>query len=162
MGTKSFEPRIARAAPAFRIVGVVLLVSGLVHLYLDRVVFTPRPFAARAALCLGGTALEFVADGQLRRFRLARPAPEAILESGLWAWSRHPNYLGEILFWIGLAVFGWAGSGLVWWGWLGALAVVLLFRFASLPMIERRMLARRPGYAERQRRVALLVPRPPR
>ena len=49
MGTKSFEPRIARAAPAFRIVGVVLLVSGLVHLYLDRVVFTPRPFAARAA-----------------------------------------------------------------------------------------------------------------
>jgi steroid 5-alpha reductase family enzyme len=118
--------------------------------------------AVAAALCLGGTALELVADGQLRRFRLARPAPEAILETGLWAWSRHPNYLGEILFWIGLAIFGWAGTGLVWWGWLGALAVVLLFRFSSLPMIERRMLARRPGYAERQRRVALLVPRPPR
>ena len=118
--------------------------------------------AVATALCLGGTALEFVADGQLRRFRLARPAPETILASGLWAWSRHPNYLGEILFWIGLAVFGWAGSGLVWWGWLGAVAVVLLFRFASLPMIERRMLARRPAYAERQRRVALLVPRPPR
>jgi steroid 5-alpha reductase family enzyme len=37
-----------------------------------------------------------------------------------------------------------------------------MFRFASLPMIEKRMLSRRPGYAERQRRVSLLLPRPPR
>jgi len=118
--------------------------------------------ALAAALCLGGTALELVADEQLRRFRRAGPPPEAILETGLWAWSRHPNYLGEIAFWLGLAFFGAAAAGLVAWAWLGAAAIVLLFRFASLPMMERRMLARRPGYAERQRRVSLLLPRPPR
>jgi steroid 5-alpha reductase family enzyme len=118
--------------------------------------------ALGAALCLGGTALELVADGQLRRFRLAGPPPEAILESGLWAWSRHPNYLGEILFWLGLAVLGLAAAGFAPWAWLGAAAIVVMFRFASLPMIEKRMLARRPGYAERQRRVSLLVPWPRR
>jgi steroid 5-alpha reductase family enzyme len=114
------------------------------------------------ALGLGGTALELLADNQLRRFRRSSPPPGAILESGLWAWSRHPNYLGEILFWIGLAVFGLAAAGLVPWAWLGVAAIVALFRFASLPMIEKRMLARRPGYAERQRRVSLLIPWPPR
>ena len=61
-----------------------------------------------------------------------------------------------------LAVFGLAAAGLVWWAWLGAVAIVLMFRFASLPMIEARMLARRPGYADRQRRVSLLLPWPPR
>lgn len=118
--------------------------------------------ALAAGLCLAGTGLELVADGQLRRFRAASPPPGAILESGLWAWSRHPNYLGEILFWIGLAVFGLAAAGFVWWAWLGAAAMVLMFRFASLPLIERRMLARRPRYAERQRRVSLLIPWPPK
>ena len=118
--------------------------------------------ALGAAFALGGTALELVADNQLRRFRLASPAPGSTLESGLWAWARHPNYLGEILFWIGLATFGLAAAGFRWWAWLGGLAMLAMFRFVSLPMIEKRMLARRPGYAERQRRVSLLIPWPPK
>jgi len=118
---------------------------------------------ALAALVTGsGIALEYFADNQLRRFRLSRPPPEAILESGLWAWSRHPNYLGEILFWWGLAGFSLAAAGFRWWAWMGALAMLAMFRFASLPLIEARMLARRPAYAERQRRVPALLMRPPR
>lgn len=121
------------------------------------------PIDALASACaLAGTALELFADNQLRRFRLSGAAPGATLESGLWAWSRHPNYLGEILLWIGLALFGLAAAGFVWWTWIGALAIVAMFRFASLPMIEKRMLARRPGYAERQQRVSMLLPWPPR
>jgi steroid 5-alpha reductase family enzyme len=116
--------------------------------------------AAGAACALAGTALEFFADNQLRRFKLGNPPPGSTFEGGLWAWSRHPNYLGEILLWIGLAFFGAAASGFVWWGWVGAAAMVLMFRFASLPMIERRMLARRPDYAERQARVSLVIPWP--
>jgi steroid 5-alpha reductase family enzyme len=116
--------------------------------------------ALGAALAFGGTALEFVADNQLRRFRLASPPPGSTLESGLWGLSRHPNYLGEILFWLGLASFGLAAGGFRWWAWLGALAMLAMFLFVSLPMIEKRMLARRPGYAERQRRVSLLIPWP--
>lgn len=117
---------------------------------------------AGAALALGGTLLELVADEQLRRFRRASPAPGAVLETGLWAWSRHPNYLGEILFWCGLAVLGLAAAGSRWWLPLGALAMGLMFWRASLPLVEERMLARRPRFAEVQSRVPLLIPRPPR
>jgi steroid 5-alpha reductase family enzyme len=67
-----------------------------------------------------------------------------------------------MLFWWGLALFALAAAGFVWWAWLGALAVTAMFRFASLPMMERRMLERRPAYAERQQRVALLLPWPRR
>jgi steroid 5-alpha reductase family enzyme len=159
--------------------GLYWLVSLLaIHLFPTVVVFLgclplwlalaegPRPLGALdaigALLAFGGTALEFVADNQLRRFRLAGPPPGSTLESGLWAWSRHPNYLGEILFWLGLASFGMAAGGFRWWAWLGALAMLAMFRFASLPMIEKRMLARRPSYGERQRRVSLLIPWPPK
>ena len=115
-----------------------------------------------AAVTLAGVALEFFADNTLRRFRLSKPPPEAILESGLWAWSRNPNYLGEMLFWFGLALFSLAAAGFVWWAWLGAPAMVAMFLGTSIPMKETRMLARRPAYAERQRRVSLLIPRPPK
>lgn len=115
-----------------------------------------------AAVTLAGVAFEFFADDALRRFRLANPPPDAILESGLWAWSRHPNYLGEMLFWVGLALFSFAAAGFVWWAWLGAPAMVAMFLGASIPMKEARMLARRPVYAERQRRVSLVIPRPPK
>lgn len=118
--------------------------------------------AVATVVTLSGVALEFFADDTLRRFRLSNPPPDAILESGLWAWSRNPNYLGEMLFWFGLALFSLAAAGFVWWAWLGAPAMVVMFLGASIPMKETRMLARRPAYAERQRRVSLLIPRPPK
>ncbi len=118
--------------------------------------------ALAAAIGLLAVLLEWFADEQLRRFRRSKPPPDAICEIGLWAWSRHPNYLGEILFWVSLALFGLASAGFAWWAWLGAPAMLAMFLFVSIPLKETRMLARRPAYLERQRRVSLLVPRPPR
>jgi steroid 5-alpha reductase family enzyme len=118
--------------------------------------------AVAAGVTLAGVGFEFFADNQLRRFRLSAPPPGATLESGLWAWSRHPNYLGEILFWLGLALFSLAAAGFVWWAWLGVVAITAMFLGTSIPMKEARMLASRPAYAERQRRVSLLIPRPPK
>jgi steroid 5-alpha reductase family enzyme len=126
----------------------------------------PRPLgwldAVAAAVTLAGVGFELIADNQLRRFRLSNPPPGATLESGLWAWSRHPNYLGEILFWLGLALFSFAAAGFVWWAWLGFVAITAMFLGTSIPLKETRMLASRPTYAERQRRVSLLIPLPPR
>jgi len=127
---------------------------------------SPRPLgwldAVAALVTLMGIAFELVADNQLRRFVRAQPSRDQILDTGIWAWSRHPNYFGEISFWWGVWLFAVAGGAGWWWTALGPLAITLMFVFASLPMIETRMAERRAGWAEHVRRVPLLVPRPPR
>lgn len=115
--------------------------------------------AAALALTLGGAALEAVADQQLREFR-RRGAEGETLASGLWAHSRHPNYLGEITFWWGVALFGAAAAGASPGGFVGAAAVQLLFVTVSVPMLDRRSIARRPGYAEHAKKVPGIFPRP--
>jgi steroid 5-alpha reductase family enzyme len=125
-----------------------------------------RPFGALDAVALlvsgGAIALEARADSELLRFRRSQPPPEAILASGVWSWSRHPNYFGEMGFWWGLWLFALAAAPGWWWTVIGPLAIALMFRFASLPLIETRMLRRRPAFAEHQRRVSMVIPWPPR
>ncbi len=113
------------------------------------------------AVTAGAIALETVADDQLRAFRARRPPPGAILDSGVWSWLRHPNYLGELGFWWGLWVFGVAARPDAWWWTLtGPLAMTLMFATVSIPLIDKRHQERRPGYAEHMRRVPALLPRP--
>lgn len=101
--------------------------------------------------------LETVGDIQLHRFAASNTEPGKTLDTGLWAWSRHPNYLGEILIWWGLALYG-LGAGGPWWILSGAVAITLLFVFISIPMIEKRHHARRPDYAAYCSRVPMLIP----
>lgn len=114
-----------------------------------------------AVVTLAAIAIEAVADEQLRAFRKAKRADGDICNVGLWSWSRHPNYFGEILFWVGLWLFSLSTAGSPWAasGWL---AMVGLFAGASIPMAEKRSLKRRPAYAEHQKRVSMLIPLPPR
>jgi steroid 5-alpha reductase family enzyme len=100
--------------------------------------------------------LEATADSQLRAFVLSQPPREAIMDRGLWAWSRHPNYCGEVLFWWGVCLFGVAAIGPQWWLFIGPAAITCLFFFISIPLMEKRMVASRPAFAERQRRVSRL------
>lgn len=107
--------------------------------------------------------IELVADNQLRDYTLHRKRPGQTMTEGIWAWSRHPNYFGEISFWWGLWLFGVAAVGAGrWWMISGAVAVTLLFNFISIPLIERRMVGRRTDYADVQARVSRLLPWPPR
>jgi steroid 5-alpha reductase family enzyme len=114
------------------------------------------------AVGLGAVLLELAADRQMQRFARDRQ-PGQVMDRGLWGWSRHPNYLGEITFWLSLALFGLAASPSDWWFvFVGAVAMVLLFLFASIPMMEQRSLQRRPTYQDVIDRVPMLFPRPPR
>ena len=115
--------------------------------------------ATVTALAIG---IELVADNQLRRFVNFRVEPGEILETGLWRFSRHPNYFGEMLFWWGLFLFVVPSIATTWWAGIGALSISLMFVFISIPMIEKRSLARRPGYAERAEKTSLLIPWPPK
>lgn len=118
--------------------------------------------ALAALTSLGGVLLQAVADAQLRAFTMARARPDAICDVGLWRFSRHPNYFGEILFWTGLALFAAATGRAEWWVAVGPGAIVSLFAFASIPMMEKRQRARKPGWVEHARRTSVLVPLPPR
>lgn len=111
---------------------------------------------------VGAVVLEWTADVQMHRF-VRSGQPGAVMDRGLWAWSRHPNYAGELGFWLALALFGLAAApGSWWWLLLGFVAMLAMFEGASIPMMEQRSLARRPAYAEVVTRVPRLLPRPPR
>jgi steroid 5-alpha reductase family enzyme/SAM-dependent methyltransferase len=116
------------------------------------------PDAGAVLLTAGAIALEAIADRQLWQFRRSNPAPGAIMKSGLWRTSRHPNYLGEICFWWGLFAMGLAAEPSLWWTIAGPLSITALFVFISVPMIDKRHLERRSGYAEHMRTCAPLIP----
>ena len=111
-----------------------------------------------AAVTLIAILIELVSDIQLHRFLTHRKSGE-IMKTGLWALSRHPNYFGEWLFWAGLALFGLAAVPSAWfWVVPGAVAMLVMFLVASIPMIDKRSVERRPEYRAHMARVSGFVP----
>ena len=118
--------------------------------------------AVAFVVTLGAIVIETVADLQLHAF-IKRREPGSFIRHGLWAWSRHPNYFGELGFWWGLMLFGLAVAPDQWF-WIvpGALAMTVMFVFVSIPFMDERSVVRRPAYAAHMQRVSALVPLPPR
>ena len=111
-----------------------------------------------------GFVISFVAieierrsDNQLRAYKQSGVSG-GVCDRGLWRYSRHPNYFGEIAFWGGLFVmaYGLNIPGNLAYG-SGFLAMVILFVFISIPMMEKRQM-RKEGYAEYKKHVWMLVP----
>lgn len=100
---------------------------------------TPWWFAG-VGLWVIGFLIEVVADDQKRRFRQQHPDGKRFIRSGLWAWSRHPNYVGEILLWTGLTVA--VVPSLAGGSWVALITPVFVFwllRFVSgVPLLEQR------------------------
>lgn len=113
-----------------------------------------------------GFAIEAVADGQKSAFR-ADPANRGrFIDTGLWAWSRHPNYFGEITLWTGVALV--AVPALSGWQYVTLVSpvfvYVLLTRISGIPLLEARAEERwgdDPEYRAYRDRTPVLVPRPP-
>jgi steroid 5-alpha reductase family enzyme len=114
------------------------------------------------AACLTGGAImvEMRADRVLREFRRQKRPPGMLLASGIWSWCRHPNYLGEVSFWWGLALFGLAANPSWWWTLIGASVITALFVFISVPMMDKHMAKRYAGHGDYMRDVPGIVPKP--
>jgi steroid 5-alpha reductase family enzyme len=125
------------------------------------VVFTDRPLLWTDLLgfAISFTAIEIErrADNQLFKFRKNASKPN-VCEAGLWRYSRHPNYFGEVTFWSGIFIMavGIEPSKNLPYG-VGFMCMVLLFVFISIPMMEKRQM-QKEGYAEYRKRVWMLVP----
>ncbi|MBW2701198.1 MAG: DUF1295 domain-containing protein [Deltaproteobacteria bacterium] len=116
-----------------------------------------------AAVTLVAIVIEAISDRQLRRhIRSPDFKPDATFNKGLWRFSRHPNYFGEVGFWWGLGLFALAAAPEHYWALAGALSMTSMFLIVSIPMIDKRMLARRADYAERMKTTSALIPWPPR
>jgi steroid 5-alpha reductase family enzyme len=122
---------------------------------------------AGIAIWLVGLAIETVSDSQKSAFKGTEINRGRFISSGLWKYSRHPNYFGEMLVWWGLFVYavpflhGWAFATV-----LGPVFLTLLLLFVSgIPLLEKSAEKRYgddPDYREYKRRTSILVPLPPR
>lgn len=100
-----------------------------------------------SVLFLLGFYWEVVADWQLHRFKSNPANQQAVLNTGLWRYSRHPNYFGECLIWWGFALFGVASGS--HWSWFSpVLMTLLLLKVSGVSLLEQTITSRRPGYAE--------------
>ena len=104
---------------------------------------------------LGAATMQGVADIQMHRFRKNRDG--AFIRSGLWRYSRHPNYLGEILMWWGVALAVICAAPSAWYLAAGAVANTALFLFVSIPLADGRQ-SRKDGFAEYKAQTRMLLP----
>ena len=116
---------------------------------------------------LAGFAIETIADRQKSAFN-ARPENRGrFISTGLWSWSRHPNYFGEIVLWVGVAIIalpvlrGWQYVTLI----SPLFITLLLTRISGVPLLEKRADEKwggQPEYEAYKARTSVLVPRPPK
>jgi steroid 5-alpha reductase family enzyme len=169
---KDLRTKTGRLYPLVDLFGIQMLPTVLVFLAalpLWAVTLSDNPFGPLDFLAMfvtaGAIMIEAAADDQLREFA-ARQAEEGeevrVCDEGLWAWSQHPNYFGEIAFWWGLYLFGVAAMPSMWWLIIGPLAMTALFVFISVPMMLERKRARRPDYDAQTAGVSVLFPLPPK
>lgn len=114
-----------------------------------------------SGIILVGTALEFFADKQMHAFLKSENRGD-VIRSGLWKYSRHPNYLGEILVWVGVYFVLFPAVTEYWYTFAGAVLIILLFNFISITLAEKRQLARRAAYSEYRMTTSRLLLLPPR
>lgn len=114
------------------------------------------------ALWLLGIVFETVGDAQLARFKEDPANAGAVMDRGLWKYTRHPNYFGDFCVWWGI-YFVCANVPAARWGVVGPLLMTwLLTRVSGVPLLERSLATRRPGYAEYIERTSGFFPRRPR
>ena len=111
---------------------------------------------------LAGLAFEVIGDEQLRRFKSKPGSKGRLMTTGLWAWTRHPNYFGEALSWWGMFLISLSGGiGRFWLVFSPMVITLLLTRVSGVPLLEKKYEGREDWEAYK-RRTARFFPRPPR
>lgn len=156
---KWFYPR--SYVQVYLLQGALLFLISLPVLVINRQVGSPLGLldAGGAALWLLGFSFEAVGDAQLAEF-IKNPANKGkLMQSGLWAYTRHPNYFGEVTQWWGIWLIALSAPN----GWLtviGPMTITfLILKVSGIPLLEKKM-AENPAFAEYKRTVSLFIPFP--
>lgn len=141
------------------------LLAWLISIPLWPALTVPTPFGALALIALliwlTGMFFEVVGDWQLAQFKAASDSEKKVLGSGLWRYTRHPNYFGEALIWWSFYLFALDAGG--WWTLPGPLLMTwLLLRFSGVVMLEKTISSRRPEYRRYIETTNAFIPGPRR
>jgi steroid 5-alpha reductase family enzyme len=104
---------------------------------------------------------ETVGDNQLRKFKIENKSSESILRTGLWKYTRHPNYFGETLFWWSIYLLSFHANSPTWLI-LGPISITGLFLFISIPMMDKHHKAKRPEYEDYIKKTSAFFPWKPK
>jgi len=139
----------------------------LISLPLQVAVSAPHPASLTIFDVLGallwsvGFGFEAVGDWQLARFKDDPGNQSKVMDRGLWAYTRHPNYFGDALLWWGFYVVALATRQGLWTFPSPLLMTFLLLRVSGVPLLERGLVKKRPEYADYARRTSVFLPWPP-
>jgi len=150
-------------AQVFLLQGLLMVVVGYSLVHVSAMPATPLNALDVLALLLWifGFVFEVVGDRQLKAFIASKPGKGAVLDTGLWRYSRHPNYFGEVTQWWALWLFALS----VPFGWVAILSPIaitfLILKVSGVPMLESKLM-QNPAYREYAKGTSVLVPLPPR
>jgi steroid 5-alpha reductase family enzyme len=102
--------------------------------------------------------IQYISDEQMRRFKGKSKGEKKCIEEGLWKYSRHPNYFGEIMVWWGLYIMYLGATLEIDFHIISPILMTSLFLFISIPMMEKKILLSRPEYAAYKERVSMIIP----
>lgn len=146
----------------FGLQGLLAWIISIPLLYAVTTTSAPGPLhIAAAALWLVGFVFEAGGDWQLMQFRKNRESSKAVLNSGLWRYTRHPNYFGDACIWWSFWLFAVA-AGAWWTVYAPLLMSFLLLKVSGVAMLEKTIGSRRPEYADYIERTSAFIPMPPR
>ena len=107
-------------------------------------------------ICIGAILIQGISDRQMDLFKKDRSNKDQYIDKGLWRYSRHPNYLGEVSFWWGIWLMQMGLIPKMWITVAGPILMTLLFIFISIPMMEKHILDSKPSYSRYQKQVSVL------
>lgn len=156
------EKENGRLYPLINLTGIHMMPTLIVYLCT-----LPSVFAVRselnanigsyigAAICIGAATLQLIADTQMHKYR--KSGQHGLIRTGLWKYARHPNYLGEILMWWGIAIQAVSVMPERWWLMAGAVCNTIMFFTISIPLADKRQ-SEKTGYEEYKRSTRSLLP----
>jgi len=140
----------------------LLVFLGMVPAYY--MINNPQKFNILSAIgfiiCILAALVQYISDRQMAAFRSNSENSGKCMDTGLWKYSRHPNYLGEVSLWWGLWLMQMGAAPQFWMTVIGPIFMTLLFVFISIPMMEKHVMKKRPAYSTYKKAVPMLLPWP--
>lgn len=148
------KKKLPKLWPVTNFFGINLMPTIIVFINMIPVYYSIRSYPVNVLtiigvlICLSAILVQSVSDSQMRKFKAVPTNTGMNMESGLWRYSRHPNYLGEVAFWWGIWLMQISVLPNVWWTVFAPILMTMLFVFISIPMMEKRLKQTKLGYSD--------------